>query len=234
MSKIIEFNTSVENLIHNCNEKNNRNYKISVLVQLISFFLFLSVIFSASYINGAARTFDTISDKILRLHIVANSDSEKDQSLKLKVRDEILKEISYDFEGVKSKEELISKAEENKRKIREIAIRVLRENNCFNDVTVEIGKENFPTKRYEDIVLPRGEYNAIRVLIGEHKGENWWCVAFPSLCFSDSIKNDNKEKMSKVLKEDEIELISSNHLPKMQIKFFIVELIQDIKEIFKN
>ncbi len=234
MNKIIGVNTSVEELIHSCSKKNNRNFRISVLAQIISFSFFISVIFSASYINGAAKTFDSISEKILRLHIVANSNSEKDQKLKLQVRDEILMEISSDFDGVKSKEELISKAEENKAKICEIAIRVLRENNCFNDVTVEIGKDSFPTKKYEDIILPRGEYNAIKVLIGENKGENWWCVAFPSLCFSDSIENDNKEKMDKVLKEDEMELISSNHLPKMQIKFFVVELIQDIKEIFKN
>ena len=83
-------------------------------------------------------------------------------------------------------------------------------------------------------MLPKGEYNAIRVLIGEHKGENWWCVAFPSLCFSDSVKNDNKEKMEKVLKEDEMELVSTNHLPKVQVKFFIIELIEEIKETFKN
>lgn len=234
MKEIIEINKSVDEIIHNCNEKNNKKFKITLLTQIISFSLMLAVIFSISYISGAAKTFDDISDKILRLHILANSNSKEDQELKIKVRDKILEKTSDIFKNITSKEELLKKAEENKEFIRETAILTLRENNCYDDVTVEIGKSSFPTKKYEDIMLPKGEYNAIRVLIGEHKGENWWCVAFPSLCFSDSIKNDNKEKMEKVLKEDEMELVSTNHLPKVQVKFFIIELIEEIKETFKN
>lgn len=235
MEKIIELNNcSLDEIIHNCEKDNNKKYKTTFIIQIVSFTIMLSMIFSISYISGAAKTFDDISNKVLRLHILANSDSKQDQELKLKVRDRILEKTSCIFNNITSKEELLQKAEENKELICETAISVLRENNCYDDVTVEIGKSDFPTKKYEDIVLPKGEYNAIRVLIGKHQGKNWWCVAFPSLCFSDSIKNDNKEKMGEILKEDEMELVSADHLPKAQVKFFIIELIEEIKTSFKN
>lgn len=235
MEKLIELNDcSFDKIINECEKSNNKKYKASIIIQIVSFTIMLVMIFSISYISSAAKTFDDISNKVLRLHILANSNSKEDQELKLKVRDRILEKTSYIFNNVTSKEELLQKAEENKELICETAISVLRENNCYDDVTVEIGKSDFPTKKYEDIILPKGEYNAIRVLIGEHKGKNWWCVAFPSLCFSDSIKNDNKEKMGEILKEDEMELVSTDHLPKVQVKFFVIELIEEIKANFKN
>ena len=164
----------------------------------------------------------SLSQEIVRLHVIANSNEDADQLLKLKVRDAILKRASDDFT---KKSDVIN----NLDIYREISQSVIDECGCDYDVKVEYGNFEFPTKHYENISLPAGNYDAVRIIIGEGKGENWWCVLFPPLCFVDGTTDDSgvSEKMKSVLGEKGYDLISaksSDGAVPVNIKFKIVEV----------
>ena len=139
-----------------------------------------------------------ISRNIVRLHIVANSDKEADQTVKLAVRDAVLsmgkrmfpqglkKELSYE------QKELLTQAAEG----------VLRENGLRYGATLSVGKFYFPTKKYENITMPAGYYDAVKIVLGEGKGANWWCVMYPPLCFSQSAAGKISEENLRILKEE--------------------------------
>lgn len=124
-------------------------------------------------------------DEIIRFHVRANSDLGADQQLKLKVRDAILEEMQDQFEGVhsieKSREIILNNLEE----IEEISTKVIAENNFDYGVNAELLTEEFPVRKYGNMVYPQGEYETLLVSIGEGQGQNWWCVMFPPLCFVD-------------------------------------------------
>lgn len=163
--------------------------------------------------NTEESVVQDISGKLIRFHVLANSDSDIDQDLKLRVKDEVLKYISPILEKSQSLEEsreILKNEDENIIKIAEDYIK----SQGF-DYTVEttLTKENFPVKEYGNIVLPQGEYEAYRILIGEGKGENWWCVMFPPLCFIDVTKGqvsyeETENKMKEVLTEEEFSQVN--------------------------
>ena len=138
-----------------------------------------------------------VSDKLVRLHVIANSDSEIDQRVKLCVRDAILKEMNEEQKG---KDITFLSVEENEEKLISAAENVLKENGCTYGCTLETGRFSFPVKSYESITLPAGKYDAVRVVLGDGKGENWWCVMFPPLCFSESTKGVLTKENETVLK----------------------------------
>lgn len=172
---------------------------------------------------------DDISSKIIRFHVLANSDSKEDQDLKLKVRDEVIEYISPSLDKSmsidESREVLLDKSEE----IIEVAKEVIKEEGYNYDVKVELGKENFPVKTYGNVTLPQGEYEAFRILIGEAKGQNWWCVMFPPLCFVDMTKGQisydkSQEELEGVLTEEEYNLITETENSKIKFKFKFTEV----------
>ncbi len=150
-----------------------------------------------------------VSDKIIRLHVIANSDSEIDQNVKLSVRDAILKEMNEEQKG---KDITFLSVEENEEKLISAAENVLKENGCTYGCTLETGRFSFPVKSYENITLPAGKYDAVRVVLGDGKGQNWWCVMFPPLCFSDgtkgSLTEENEETLKQMVGEDSYVAIS--------------------------
>lgn len=156
---------------------------------------------------------DDISEKLIRFHVLANSDSDIDQDLKLRVKDEVLKYISpilNESQSLEESREILKREDKNIIKIAEDYIK----SQGF-DYTVEttLTRENFPVKEYGNIVLPQGEYEAYRILIGEGKGQNWWCVMFPPLCFIDVTKgqvayDETEEKMKDVLSEEEFKSVN--------------------------
>ena len=156
---------------------------------------------------------EDISEKLIRFHVLANSDSDIDQDLKLRVKDEVLKYISpilNESQSLEESREILKREDKNIIKIAEDYIK----SQGF-DYTVEttLTRENFPVKEYGNIVLPQGEYEAYRILIGEGKGQNWWCVMFPPLCFIDVTKgqvayDETEEKMKDVLSEEEFKSVS--------------------------
>ncbi|WP_338433010.1 stage II sporulation protein R [Clostridium tyrobutyricum] len=150
----------------------------------------------------------SIASKIIRFHVIANSDTQSDQALKLKVRDEVLKYISPKLSNSKSIAESRQILKENNNNILSIARKVIRERGYSYGVTSTLSQFNFPIKTYGNITLPQGKYEAYRIIIGQGKGRNWWCVMFPPLCFVDisrgqaSYKKTEKE-MKTVLNQKE-------------------------------
>lgn len=142
-------------------------------------FLFLSICISASETDFLWQS--GFQNDVFRLHIIANSDNEGDQMMKMKVRDGIMSFVEEQFACCKTSQEAQKVAKEKASLIEEAAKRVLAENNSKQDVRVEVGKEYYPQKTYKGRVYPEGEYLSLRIFLGKGKGHNWWCVIFPSL-----------------------------------------------------
>lgn len=124
----------------------------------------------------------SLYNRVLRLHIIANSDDSADQALKLKVRDAVVVFMREEFQGLKSAEEARRLAVQDIPRLESIASQVVTEQGYDYPVQVVVGDCEFPTRSYGDLVLPQGNYQAVRIILGEGKGKNWWCVLFPPLC----------------------------------------------------
>ncbi len=184
----------------------------------------LTVIFSM--IPFQANCSD-ISDEVFRLHILANSDSNKDQSLKLRVRDKVLSHTEALFNSAKSKQEAEQLVSDNIQTIADIAAKEIFDNGYNYSVKVQIVKMHFSTRRYENFTLPAGMYDALRITIGEGRGHNWWCVMFPSLCISSPA--DSEEKAKEVFSNGEYEVVKNE---KTEYRFFIIECFETISSWF--
>ena len=195
------------------------------MVIILSFLLFLYT--SICAISYAQNISTDISESVFRLHVLANSDKEEDQKLKYKVRDNLLTYMNSICKNTTSKEEAISLVQENKNTFEQIALDTIQEEGYSYSVKVNIGNFEFPTKNYGDISLPAGYYDALRVEIGEAKGQNWWCVMFPPLCFVDIssgvVPDESKELMENNLTEEEFALISDKSDTEIQFKFKLLE-----------
>ena len=172
-------------------------YKIGLFL-LITLFVFG---FLTSIYIDTDRELADVADKIIRLHVVANSDSPEDQQLKLQVRDKVISRMSKRFEGLKNIAEVKGIIEESLGEIETIARETIEENGNLYDVKAAFVRTDFPTKVYGNLTLPAGTYQALNIVIGEGKGKNWWCVMFPPLCFIDVARGVVPEKTMKELKE---------------------------------
>ena len=175
---------------------------------------------------------DGFKDQIIRFHIKANSDKEEDQALKLRIRDEILKEMGTQFGNSKSLDETRVIVEDNLDNIKYITEKMIKEDGKDFPVDVSLGNKNFPTRKYGNITFPSGEYETLQVTIGEGKGKNWWCVMFPPLCFVDinhGNTNDVKKDLKEVLTEEEINLLLSDKEPPIVLKSKIAEVLEKTK-----
>ena len=199
--------------------------RIFVILILLSLFILISAI---SYVDAVSNN---IADSVFRLHVIANSDSKEDQELKLKVRDELLSYMNIISKDSTNKQEAMQIAKEHKEEFTQIAEKVINENGYNYTVNVQIGKADFPTKYYGDITLPAGTYDALKVQIGEAKGQNWWCVMFPPLCFVDVstgiVPDNSKQELKQNLDNEEYDLISKTDNNEISFKFKIVELFQN-------
>ena len=193
---------------------------------IVLFLLFIYILFSAGSYSLAISS--DLSQSVFRLHVLANSDSKEDQELKLKVRDNLLNYMNEICSNCSTKEEAMKIANENKDNFQEIAENTIKENGFNYSVKININNFYFPTKSYGDISLPAGYYDALRVEIGEAKGQNWWCVMFPSLCFIDVssgiVDKNAKENLEENLQDESYEIISQNEeKSEVKFKFKIIE-----------
>ena len=195
-------------------------------ILLISLLLVIFLIFNlVSYSNSV---FAGLQENIFRLHILANSNSEEDQSLKLAVRDSIISYMETINKTSTTKEETINNVNLNLEIIKQIAENKLQELGYNYEVSLEVGNFYFPTKYYGNISLPAGNYDALKINIGQAKGQNWWCSLFPPLCFIDIssgyVEDDDKEILENNLSKEEFLLISSSS-PDIKLKFKLLELL---------
>ena len=163
---------------------------------------------------------ETLTQDVLRLHILANSDTNEDQELKLLVRDEITKECKELFSEAQSLEEAKEITLENLEELNKIAATVIKEQGEDYTVSVQLCEEYFNTRYYGSVTMPAGKYTALQIKIGKAKGENWWCVLYPSLCVGTSTDYESFEEN---LTPQECSVVSSGN--KYEFKFKIVEAV---------
>ncbi len=196
---------------------------------LLTFLLFAYVFLSAQ--SYATAISNNLSTAVFRLHVLANSNSDEDQNLKLKVRDSLLNYMNGLCSNCSTKQEAISIANEHKDDFQKIAEQTIKENGYDYTAKINIDNFYFPTKNYGDISLPAGYYDALRVEIGEAKGKNWWCVMFPSLCFIDvssGVVDDNaKENLQDNLQKESYDIISDSKKPDIKLKFKLIEVFAE-------
>lgn len=196
--------------------------KIFLIIFLLICFLLIT---AKSYANSV---FKELSDNIFRLHILANSDSDSDQALKLKVRDNIISYMNtLSYDGL-NKNEAIELTNSHLIAFQEIAEKTIAGEGYNYDVKLEVGNFYFPTKEYGNISLPAGYYDALKIEIGKAKGQNWWCSLFPPLCFVDIsagiIDEESEEYLRENLSEDEFSIITDDS-GDIKFKFKIIELL---------
>ena len=167
--------------------------------------LFMILTLTLSFFQPIIATSEDISNKVLRLHILANSDSTEDQNLKLGLKNYFLENTSNLFSG-KTLEENIEIAKKNTLALEELCNKFITESRYDYETKVIVDKEYFDTRVYDDFTLPAGVYNSIKIVIGEGSGHNWWCIVFPSVCLYSC-----SESMSDYLTEEEMELISDGY-----------------------
>ena len=200
--------------------------KDKVKNSLILLFLFFLYIFICAFSYVDAVSSD-LKDSVFRLHVIANSDSEVDQALKYKVRDNLIDYMNNLCLDVANKQEAVDLANSHLDEFKKIAENTISENRFDYPVTVEIGNFSFPTKNYGDINLPAGFYDALRVKIGEAQGQNWWCVMFPPLCFvnvsSGIVPAESKEQIKQDLNDEEYSIITNIDSSQIKFKFGLIE-----------
>lgn len=187
----------------------------------------LGLLLAVSVVCTAKETEDSLSNGIIRLHVRANSNSKEDQELKLKVRDTLLAEGEILKSQGKSVDSARDALRDNLKSIERIAREEIVKNGYNYPVRVSLGKSDFPKREYGDMILPAGTYTALTVEIGEGKGDNWWCVMFPPLCFADESyitpDHENREILIDSLGRDTYEMVTDK---KITVKFKLYEVIK--------
>ena len=203
---------------------------ISLLIFLFTLLIFFSSLSYAQIVSC------DLSNSIFRLHIIANSDSKEDQELKLKVRDKIVEYMNTIIPKDYDKNSVVSVAQNHLDDFKKIAIETIKENGYDYPVNVNIGNYYFPTKSYGDISFPAGNYDGLKIEIGNSAGQNWWCVLFPPLCFvtptNGVVPEESKNNLKENINSEEYELINSSNSSissvsednSIKLKFKLVEL----------
>ncbi len=166
-----------------------------------------------------------IYEDTVRLHILANSDSDDDQKLKFKIRDDILSEFSKELGGFDSTEEAKVHLNALIPEIERFAEERVKEYGYSYKVSATLSEEWYDTREYEDFTLPKGYYTSLRIIIGEGEGKNWWCVMYPPLCLDIATETAPKDDAVKKYNENEYVLISKNGY---NVKFKALELVSSI------
>ncbi|MDE6182650.1 MAG: stage II sporulation protein R, partial [Eubacteriales bacterium] len=204
-------NTYINNLNLKKIKEYLKNEKTIILSSIIIVFI-LTVIITTTAKGYSVNIQNSIAEEVIRFHVLANSDSQKDQELKLKVKNGVINMLANELDNSKSKSETKELLIKNIPNIEAKALEIIKENGYNYPVSVSISNSYFPTKVYGDISLPAGEYEALKIEIGDAKGQNWWCVMFPPLCFVDvtvkEVPEKDKNLFKDILTEEEYELIS--------------------------
>ena len=193
----------------------------------VAIVILLVVMMAVSFlpVHGEQEVYDTV----VRLHVLANSDREEDQALKLTVRDAVLEAAASYLEGCTTQEEAIQSLTLHLSDLEAVAAETVTAEGYNYPVTVLLGEEDYPTRTYESCAFPAGSYVSLRVCIGEAEGQNWWCCLFPPLCLSAaSAKSDNEDAFVQVgLTKDQYGIITETERTKYKVRFKILEVIED-------
>ncbi len=197
--------------------------KRNTLLVLAGLILTIMISNSVSFIRDGRRL-DQLRKSVLRLHILANSDSEEDQRLKLCVRDALLEHSDELFGSSENLEEAESAVQEAMPEIISIAEETLREQGCHSKVTAKLADVIFDERVYENITMPAGKYRALRIEIGEAKGHNWWCVMYPPLCLPAAEDVECRDE-KKYFDDEELDIVY--HPKKYRVRFAVWDKITE-------
>ena len=180
-----------------------------------------------------ALLFGVLANQVIRLHVIANSDSDGDQALKLKVRDGVLAQAEQLYPEGASLEQASQALERNLAALAAAGQAVVEREGADYPVRAEITRCWFPTKEYEDFALPAGEYTALRVTIGEGEGRNWWCVAYPPLCLGAATQTVEQAALTGQLDPEGASLITGEDEGYV-LKFKAIELLEQWRALFQS
>lgn len=205
---------------------NERKDKILLSVTAIAISLYMA--FSCTYFTASAGT---VKDDVVRLHILANSNSQEDQDIKLKVRDALLETNASILSDDVTRENAKEHFENSKEILLKTAKETLKENGFDYSVKITLQKEYFETRAYGDLTFPAGQYTALKVILGEGEGKNWWCVMFPPLCIpaADGIETKD-EKTADYLTQSGEKIVNGGE--KYIIKFKLLEIYEELRSKF--
>ena len=193
---------------------------------------FCSILFISVMVIGLlpVRGEWRIYDEVIRLHVLANSDSEEDQALKLKVRDGVILEVEELIGGITDRDEaldILSK-EENLKRIELAAQRIIEAEGYGYSVSATLGDEEYPRKNYEALCFPAGSYTSLRVQIGEADGQNWWCVLFPQLCLGVATEKNEEAFVEVGFTPEQYRIVTDTDEPEYEVRFKILEIIGEV------
>lgn len=192
--------------------------------------LALGLIFSFLLtMTGFSGSCAAIENQVFRFHVLANSDSQEDQALKLKVRDRILEYSEELFQEAKTREDAEILAKSHLQELRDVAQEEVYRQGYDYPVKAEITNMFFDTREYNTVTLPAGYYDALRITIGKAEGHNWWCVMFPPMCLPAA---EESKELSDVLSDSQMEVVENRE--KYQVKFFAVEVFEKVKNWFQE
>ena len=221
--------------------ENKKSYRrrqvICAILGICVSLLLTSAVFTRQEVLAAKRLSEAqmkLSEEVFRFHVLANSDSEEDQNLKLKVRDVVLAYMEEAMSAFYGEDFLTADMTkewvlENLTEIEQVAYKTVYENGYDYPVHAEVVNTYFPDRRYGEVLFPKGYYEALRVEIGEAAGHNWWCVLYPSLCFTDAtcavVTEEGEQKIQGILCEEDYETITVTS-DNFKIKSFFYELFK--------
>jgi len=177
---------------------------------------------------GLVRQQRQLADRLIRLHVVANSDSAEDQTLKLTVRDAVQLELGPLLDGVSDREEAVRIVEDSIDSLTRAARDTVTNQGYDHNVNVTIGFESFPAREYKTFTLPAGRYLSLRVDLGESAGSNWWCVVFPPLCADSDVRASDALE---TLTDDQITLITEDGAGHV-VRFRVLDWIERVRSVF--
>ena len=204
----------------------DKRTKITILL----FVIFTCGLLTAGCLEGLRQSsqVEPIASSILRFHVLANSDTPEDQALKLQVRTALLEYMEETLASSASEEEIESYVNEHKEELTQVAENTIQKSGYEYPVALSLENTYFPAKTYGDMTFPRGTYRALRVQIGEAKGQNWWCVLYPPLCFTDAVHAEvpetSKSTLKNVLEEEDYNLLEQD----VEVRFWLLDALGEI------
>ena len=232
----------LENTLHREKKENQFIYskkikernlvKISIILLIALILLLVGSMWGYSKKLEALAIQEGIANEVIRFHVVANSDSKEDQQLKLKVKSKVVEMLQMSLKEAKNIEEARNIIKTQFKDIEKISKEVIIAQGYSYEVSVGLERKQFPIKRYGDVVLPPGEYEALLINIGEAQGKNWWCIVFPTLCYVDEtyevVPDASKEQLKYLLSEEEYRSIVQDGNMKVRVKFKLLDWIKDL------
>ncbi len=205
------------------------NFKILTITRLIRAVAAALVLSLAVSLCGFSGECNQIRERVLRLHVLANSDSDEDQLLKLNIRDTVISTAANIFDTAQSEGEALAVAQERLNEIETAAQQCVFDEGYDYSVKASLCEMYFTTRQYDNLMLPAGIYDAVRITIGEGKGKNWWCVIFPPICVSAAT---DAAELPDVLDPAQEQIVTQ---PKsFKVRFKIVEIFEDLSRRFKS